>query len=164
MALAVDPGRKRAREAPPSFLTCSVVPVPILLHLVLSTFWGSQSSPGADSRKGAHLAGHGLSLLLPVHRPWPSLFSALSPQGAPGLFSAGDGQCGLRLHWLGPSPSKSYLIPLLRRLRGYSWHRARVLEAFKPRSGEAKLNKSQSMAKPTLSRVLLGHEWWREGR
>lgn len=27
------------------------------------------------------------------------------------------------------------------------------------RSGEAKLNKSQSMANPALSRALLGHEW-----
>lgn len=45
-----------------------------------------------------------------------------------------------------PFLSKSYLIPLLRRLQRWGWHAARVWGGLQARSGEAKLNKSQSMA------------------
>lgn len=44
---------------------------------------------------------------------------------------------------------------------GLAWRQAgRGLHA---RSGEAKFNKSQSMANPALSRALLGHEWGTRG-
>lgn len=70
-----------------------------------------------------------LTLFLP-----PSLhFLPRKPQV---LFPAGDGQCGLRLRWLEPFLSKSYLIPLLRRLQGWGWRGARVVEAFEPAVGK----------------------------
>lgn len=63
-------------------------------------------------------------------------------------------QCRLRLHSLEAFLSKSNITAQKAPGAGLAWGQGGG--GLHTSSGEAKLNKSQSMANPTLSRVLLG--------
>lgn len=146
-----------------SFLTCSVVPVPVLLRSP-SPFWGSSPPPVAAAAPGKEPARPGVGKVpaCPRQAPGPPSFLRFLAREPQVLFPAGDAQRGLRLHWLQSFLSKSYLTPLLRRLQGLSWQGAGVVEAFKSAVGKPSFIKANRW--PTQSGVLLGHEWWREGR
>lgn len=116
-------GGGRAREQLPYPLHCgSVMPVPVLL--------------GSPLHCGARLGAQTVSPPILTH-PWPSLLPALPPQGAP------DSPPGRRWATWTEAPlaggflSKSCLISLLRRLQGWGWHGATVVEAFKLPVGKA---------------------------
>lgn len=63
-----------------------------------------EAAPWARHRQGRPRSRGGLSSC--PHGSWSPL-PALPPRGAQALFPAGDGQWGLRFHWLEPFRSKS---------------------------------------------------------
>lgn len=122
VALATDPGGQWAGS-----------PLPPLLH----TAGSATSCPAQIPSPRGQLSsrGEGVSSVLTLYpSPAPSLhFLPGEPQV---LLLAGCGPCGPRFHCMEPFLSKSYLIPLLRRLQRWGWHAARVVEACKPTVGK----------------------------
>ena len=78
--------------------------------------------------------GEGVSSVLTCPPPPPSLH--FLPGESKVLLLASCGPCGPRFHCMEPFLSKSYLIPLLRRLWRWGWRAARVVEACKPAVGK----------------------------
>lgn len=146
VALATHPHGEE-KHLPPSSSACHAsscpAQVPSILGLLTTPCgWGCP-------REGAHQAGTGSAssgawAVSPLSSPHPGPPSSLYflPGESQVLFLAGHGQCGLRRHSLEAFLSKAHLIPLLRRLQGWGWHGARMVEAIEPATGKPSLIKA----------------------